>query len=262
MDLQLAGKCAVVTGASQGIGKAVSMGLSEEGARVVVCSRNYVSLVEIARQIECATGNHVVPIAADLSKPRDVKRLVSETMKALGAIHILINCVAVPIFGNFLELKEKDWLSVLETKYLGYVRCLREVLPYMIKQRDGRIVNITGRAGKEPSALHLPGGGANAALNILTKGLASEMGKYNIRINAVSPGPVATERLTKHIEARAAAGHTSVESLLAAYHVEVPLGRVAKPKEIADVVAFLVSDRASYITGACINVDGGRSKSI
>ena len=256
MELNLRGKTALVTGASQGIGKAVALGLAEEGVRVAICSRREAALAATASEIQSATGMEVVPIVADLTRLEDIKSLVGHVLAKFGAIHILVNCVTSPIFGKFLELPDEAWKTVLETKYFGYLRCLREVLPHMIKQREGRIVNISGIAGVIPNPLHLAGGSVNAALDLVTKGLALEMGQHNIRVNAVVPGLVATERYAQMAKALPVEKQSTLEEFS---KVSTVLGRPAQPKEVADLVLFLASDRSSYITGACFILDGGRS---
>jgi len=170
------------------------------------------------------------------------------------------SCAASPIFGNFFELADEAWKAILETKCFGYIRCMREVLPHMIKQGDGRIVNISGVAGVVPNPGHLPGGSVNAALNLVTQGLALEMAKHNIRVNSVLLGLlVATERYARLAGALAAEKQSGFEAVSKAYAALVLLQRLAQPKEIADLVVFLASDRSSYITGACLIADGGRS---
>lgn len=262
MNLGLSGKAALVTGASRGIGKEVARRLAEEGARVAICSRNLKTLLEVAREITSATGNDVFPFEVDVTKPGDIQALVRKVVRKLGTIHILVNCAAVTAYGSFLSISDRDWLSVFMTKYFGYVRLTRQVIPYMIKQREGRIVNITGVAGIEAlSPLYLPSGSTNAALNLFTTGLARDMAKHNIRVNAVAPGLVDTERVTRLKEISAAEKRSNKVSP-SAESADLPLGRLGQPREIADVVAFLVSDRASYVTGACLRVDGGRTRSI
>jgi NAD(P)-dependent dehydrogenase (short-subunit alcohol dehydrogenase family) len=259
MNLELSGKAALVTGASRGIGKEVARRLAEEGVRVAICSRNLKTLLEISREITSATGSGVIPFKVDVTKPGDLRALVRKVVRKLGAIHILVNCAAVTAYGSFLSISDRDWVSVFMTKYFGYVRLTRQVIPYMIKQREGRIVNITGVAGIEAlSPLYLPSGSTNAALNLFTRGLARDMAKHNIRVNAVAPGLVDTERFKEISAAEKGSNKVSPST----ESPDLPLGRLAQPKEIADVVAFLVSDRASYVTGACLRVDGGRTRSL
>ncbi|MFC1929368.1 SDR family NAD(P)-dependent oxidoreductase [Chloroflexota bacterium] len=254
----LTGKIGLITGASREIGSEIALRLSEEGARLGICSRNQSALEDAAERILLATGHRPMPIIADLTKLQDIKELVSKMIADFGRIDILVNCASVTAYGNFLDMPDEEWFSTFDVKYFGIMRTIREVIPHMIRQKDGRIVNITGRTGKEPGAMTLPGGSVNAALNLLTKGLARNFGHYNIRINAVSPGPVNTAR----IQNLAKSTGKSVEEILLQYINETPLTRVAQPSEVADTVVFLVSDRASHITGTVIEVDGGLTRGI
>ena len=257
MDLGLKGKCALVTGASRGIGKAVALGLAEEGARVVISSNEREELEGTAREIASRTAMEVIPVFADVTKAEDVAMLVDNVLKAYGRIDILVNCMTAPVFGDFLEQSEEAWHLAMEVKYLGTVRCLRQVLPHMIRQRDGRIVNISGRGGIQPESFYLAGGSINAALILITKGLARAVAKHNIRINSVAPGAVATDRIKLGMEAKAREQGITIAEATASHASNIPIGRMADPKEIADVIIFLVSDRASYMTGTVIIVDGG-----
>ena len=259
--MELSEKVALIVGGAGEIGKATASRLTKEGCRMVVADRDYDKVKAFAEESEGA-GNETLAIKVDVTNLESVKLMVKSTINKFGTVDILVNTMASPIFGSFLDLPDKNWQEVLAVKYLGSVRSMREVMPHMINQKYGRIVNISGSAGKEPSPLHLPGGSINAAMNQLTKGLAREMGKHNIRINVVSPGPTATERAMELLRITAAERQTDIQTLLEADSKEVPLGRLAKPEEIAEVIAFLVSDRSSYINGAYIAVDGGRTKSI
>lgn len=259
--MELSEKVALIVGGAGEIGKATASRLTKDGCRMVVADRDYDKVKAFAEESESA-GNETLAIKVDVTNLESVKLMVKSTINKFGTVDILVNAMASPIFGSFLDLPDKNWQEVLAVKYLGSVRSMREVMPHMINQKYGRIVNISGSAGKEPSPLHLPGGSINAAINQLTKGLAREMGKHNIRINVVSPGPTATERAMELLRITAAERQTDIQTLLEADSKEVPLGRLAKPEEIAEVIAFLVSDRSSYINGAYIAVDGGRTKSI
>lgn len=259
--MELSEKVALIVGGAGGIGKATASRLTKEGCLMVVADRDYDKVKVFTEEIE-DSDNVALAIKVDVTNLESVKLMVKSTINKFGRVDILVNAMASPIFGSFLDLPDESWQEVLAVKYLGSVRSMREVIPHMIRQKHGRIVNISGSAGKEPSPLHLPGGSINAAINQLTKGLAREMGKHNIRINVVSPGPTATERAMELLRVTAAERQTDIQTLLDADAKEVPLGRMAKPEEVAEVIAFLVSDRSSYINGAYIAVDGGRTRSI
>ncbi|MFC1904746.1 SDR family NAD(P)-dependent oxidoreductase [Chloroflexota bacterium] len=259
--MELKGKVGIIIGGAGGIGRATSLRLAKEGCQVVVASRDYDKVKAVAQEVE-DSGNTALGIEVDVTSLESVKQLVKSTIDKFGTIHILVNSMASPIFGSFLELPDESWQEVLAVKYLGSVRSMREVLPYMIRQKYGRVVNVSGSAGKEPTPVHLPGGSMNAAINQFTKGLAREMGKHNIRINAVSPSLTATERAIQLAKIRAAERQIDIQTLREEDAKEVPLGRMGEPEEIAEVIAFLVSDRSSYINGACIMVDGGRTRSV
>jgi len=172
-----------------------------------------------------------------------------------------VNCTALPIFGAFLELDDADWEQVLQVKYLGYVRTLRAALPAMVQQNFGRIVNVSGRGGRQPTPAHLPGSSVNAAVNLLTKGLADIYGKHNIRINAVAPGPIDTPRYTAIANENAALarqGQSGPRSAAAT----TPVPRLGTPRDVADAVAFLVSERSGYTTGSILAVDGGGTATV
>ena len=259
--LELFDKVAIVTGGARGIGKGIALALAKEGANVAIADVLVDEAAGAVSEIE-KIGKKAIALKCNVTKVEEVAQMVKRGFDTFGKIDILVNCAAEPTFGRFVELPDEAWKSVIETKYLSYIRCMREVIPHMINQRYGRIVNISGNTAMEPSPLHLPGGSVNAAINHVTKGLAQEMGKYDIRINAVSPGVTATERLTKFMEAEAAEQHSNLETISKQLAAGVPLGRLAQTEEIANVVVFLVSDRSSYITGTCLLVDGGSNRSI
>jgi len=258
--VELQGKVAIVVGAG-GIGKAAAVRLAKEDCRLAVADRDLKRAIKVAEEVK-NSGHDAAAYGVNITDTASVKEMVNSAVDRFGTVHILVNCVGSPIFGNFLELSDEDWKTVIDVKYLGYVRTMREVLPYMIKQKDGRIVNLSGTAAKEPYLLQLPGGSVNAAINQITKGLARLMGKHNIRVNALSPGPTATERVIRLMEITAKERQASVEELLAQESEEIPLGRFAKPEEVAEAITFLVSDRSSYVNGAHFIVDGGLTRSV
>lgn len=259
--MELSGKVAIVAGGGGGIGQAAALRLAREGCQIAVAGLKWDKIHAVSEAIR-NSGYEAVAIPVDVTSSASVREMVKSTIDKFGAVHILVNTMASPIYGRFLDLDDKSWEEVLQVKYLGSVRTMREVLPHMIRQEYGRIVNMSGSAGKEPSPLHLPGGSVNAAINQLTKGLAREMGKYNIRINAVSPSHTVTGRNIQLMKVESAEKKIDLEAWLEAKARDVPLGRLAEPEEIAEVILFLISERSSYINGAYIAVDGGRTASI
>jgi len=263
MDLGLAGRVALVTGGSKGIGRACASALAGEGVQVAISARGCEALDDAAADIRANTGVNVLALQADVTRPTDIEQMVAQVVKQLGRLDILVNAAASLPAGAFLELPDEAWLRAMESKCLGYVRCARAVVPQMIRQgAGGRIINIAGTAAKKVMPGNIAASAANAALLIFTAGLAAEVAEYRILVNAVNPGPIATERLDTLLAARAATTNTSSEGVLAGIISQVPLGRLGTPDEVADVVVFLASVRASFITGTYLAVDGGMSKGI
>lgn len=259
--MELEDKVAIVTGGSGGIGRAIALRLAREGCRLTIVGKTPDRVDNAVAELT-GSGYEAVGIPTDVRQLSKIKNMVSATVTKYGAVHILVNSVAVPVFGSFLTLTDDAWISIFETKYLGYIRCVRAVLPHMIDQKYGRIINITGGSAREPTPLHLPGGGANAAITHFTKGLARDVGKHNIRVNCIAPGEVASERLMTIQKTIARETHTTYKSVLAKETANIPLGRLAEPDEIAEAALFLASERSSYINGASVLVDGGYSRSV
>lgn len=260
MNLGLEGKVALVTGGSRGIGRATALAFASEGARVALAAREQAVLEEAATTIEASTGHRPIVIVADCTRPPEVTTMVQTVVERLGGIDILVNSIGAAKGGNFLELTEQDWEESLALKLLGQIRCCREVLPIMRARGGGAIVNVIGHRGKQPEGRALPAGVANAGLINFTMGLAQEEARHGIRVVGVNPAPVETRRLQAVFETEARVLGVSTEEARQRWLSQVPLGRAARPEEIADVIVFLASERASFITGTVVHVDGGATR--
>ncbi len=261
MELGLAGRVALITGGSRGIGRACALGLAAEGCRVMLSARDADGLARVVREAE-AKGAEAASAAADLTRLEDVERVVQATLERFGRIDILVNNAGAIRGGDFLTLPDRAWAEDWELKPLGYVRMARAVLPHMRERRWGRIINIVGAAARNPSPAYTIGGTANAGLINFTKALADLGARDNILVTAVSPGATATERQEELIRRRAQAAGRPVEELRREIAAAQPLGRLARPEEIADLVVFLASERASFISGVAITIDGGASRGV
>jgi NAD(P)-dependent dehydrogenase (short-subunit alcohol dehydrogenase family) len=255
MNLNLQGLVGWVTGATGAIGQAICLGMAEEGVQVAMSARDLGRLEALADAIAEATGHRPAAVRADLTDPASIAGAVESILKAHGRIDLLVNSTTAPVAGPFEKLTDAEWEAVWQTKYLGYVRTLRAVLPHMQRQSYGRVVNISGGGGRQPSPMHLAGGGANAAVNHLSKGLANAYGQHGIRINVVAPGPIESERL--QMMATTASVNPS-SGVTPGQITSSPLGRTGQPEEVADAVLYLLSDRSGYVTGVVLPVDGGR----
>jgi 3-oxoacyl-[acyl-carrier protein] reductase len=265
MDLGLEGKTALVTGGSRGIGLAVARGLVAEGARVMICGRRADHLARAAAEVSrCARRAEaaVETIAADLSERAEVSRVATAAAARLGRIDVLVNNAGAIRAGDFLTTPDEEWTSGWALKLLGYVRMAREVLPLMQRQGAGRIVNVVGAAARNPSPTYMIGGAANAALINFTKALADLGARSGVLVTAVSPGPVRTERWYELARQQAAAAGKSDAEYEKEMASGYPLGRIASPDEVADLVCFLASARASFLTGITITIDGGITRGV
>ena len=252
MELGLQGKVAIVTGGSKGIGKATALGLIKEGASVLICARGKEALEATAREAQGGGEGRMVAVPADLTQAEAIKEVISRCLEVFGRVDILVNNAGSARPGDFLSLPDEAWLDDWTLKFFGYVRMAREVLPHMQKQKGGVIINIIGTGGLRPVGNYMIGGSANAALNHFTKALADEGAKHGARVVGINPGPILTERLERFLSAFSTGG-TAEEAM----KKMTPLGRVGKAEEVADLVLFLVSERAAFIHGANITIDGG-----
>lgn len=256
MDLELQGKVVLVTGGSKGIGQACAQAFAREGAKVAIVSRDLANL-EAARSELAADGAQILTIAADLRDPESAAHAVAQTEAALGPVDILINSAGAAKRHPPESLDAQAWRDAMDAKFFTYIHAMQAVLPGMAERASGAIVNIIGIGGRVASPVHLPGGSANAALMLASVGLANAWGHKGIRINAINPGATLTGRVQGRLDAEAAATGKPIEELRQRMESSIPLGRMAKPEEIADAALYLASARASYVTGAVLAMDGG-----
>jgi len=256
MDLGLTDSIVLVTGGSKGIGLECARAFAHEGARVAIASRDAGNLQRAAELLE-GEGIEVLPVAADLRNAEDAGKMARLVEERLGPIDILVNSAGAAARSPPSELTAKHWHDAMQAKYFTYIHAMDAVLPGMAKRGGGVVVNVIGMGGKQASPIHLPGGAANAALMLATAGLGNAFAGKNIRVNAVNPAATLTDRLQEGIAADARASGSTPEATLAARTRQHPMGRFAEPREIADVVVFLASKRASYVNGAIVSVDGG-----
>lgn len=252
MQLGLDGKVAIVTGGSKGIGQATALGFLDEGASVLVCARGKEALEETVQLAGKQGEGRIVGVQADLTKSGAIKDVVKKCKEAFGRVDILVNNAGSARPGDFLQLPDEAWVDDWSLKFFGYVRMAREVLPLMKQQESGVIINIIGTGALKPMGSYMIGGAANAALNHFTKALADEGAKHGVRVVGINPGPILTERLEQFLSTFSS-GNSREEAL----KKMTPLGRVGESKEVADLVLFMASERAAFIHGANITIDGG-----
>jgi len=253
MDLGILNKVAFVAASSQGLGKSVALELAKEGAHVIICGRNKESLAATQNEINKAGSGEVLAIAGDLSLGADRQRILKIAFEKYQKIDILVTNSGGPRSGKFEELDQEDWHNAYELLLASTVDLIRGVLPAMKAQRWGRIISITSQAVKQPVANLILSNSVRASVVGLIKTLAGELGSYNITVNNVMPGYTETNRLKNLI-----AANPKVSQAIN----EIPLGRFGQPEEFAAAVTFLASERASYITGVSLAVDGGWIKHI
>jgi 3-oxoacyl-[acyl-carrier protein] reductase len=264
MDLNLKGKVVLITGATRGIGADIALGFAEEGSQVAICARTKADLDARASEIGAATKATVVGFPVDLSKRSEPERLVAEVVKRFGRLDVLVNSAGVAPGGTVETLSDDDWDRGIDLKLMGLIRCTRAAIPVMRTQGGGRIVNVVGNDGVKCAYWEIVPAICCAAELIFTKTLAEQYGPEGIYINAVSPGPVETTLMRGLFEHLAKGKGVSVDAVVNAHVDSIPLNlkRIATPREVTNCVLFLASDRASFVNGEAINVDGGQMKPI
>ena len=259
MDLQLGNKHILITGGSKGIGLASAHAFLTEGARIAIVSRNTANLQRAAAQLRDAhpgAASRIATYCADTSHAGQALAALEQAQRAGGPIDVLVTSAGAARRTPADELTPQSWADAMQAKYFACVYMLDAVVKHMAQRGSGAIVNVIGAGGKVASSIHLPGGAANAALMLVTAGLATTYAPKGVRVNAVNPGLTLTERLQEGIAADARAQGISTEEALHRAQARLPLGRIARPEEIAAAIVFLASPRASYISGAILAMDG------
>jgi 3-oxoacyl-[acyl-carrier protein] reductase len=262
MDLGLRNRVAIVAASSQGLGKAVAAALAREGAKLAMCARTAATIESAAEEIRSAAGVEVLAKAMDVTNPAEVHLLVAETVERFGRVDICVTNAGGPPSKTFAETSQEDWGAAVNLNLMSTLHFAREVLPIMQKQRWGRLITITSVAVKQPIDGLILSNSVRSAVSGLVKSLSNEYGKDNVLVNNVCPGYTRTERLKELAAKLASTSGTTPEQVEQRWTSQIPLGRLAEAEEFANVVAFLASERASYITGASIAIDGGLIKGI
>jgi 3-oxoacyl-[acyl-carrier protein] reductase len=263
MDLGLKDRVAIVGGSSRGLGRAIAMSFAQEGANVAISARTEGDLrrteIELSR---VGSQQHVLAIPADLSVARDIRRVVRDTFNRFGQIGILVTHMGYGPPGRPSEFNDETIISALEENFLSAVRFAREVVPFMKQQRWGRIIHLLPSLGSKTANGTALSTTSQMALLGYSKMLANELAAFNITVNNVIAGPVDTEYLTASFDAESKESGQAFEELLKETISVIPMGRLGKPEEVGDLVAFLASDRASFVTGTSVMLDGGMRQDI
>lgn len=262
MDLGLNGKVALVCAASKGLGKAVAEELANEGANLILCARDAEILSQTCDEIRQKSGVEVIGISADLTKFADIERIYKESIKTFGQIDILVTNVGGPPAGTFENLSRENWENATQLLLTSVLDLTRLVLTQMKERRWGRILNITSIASKQPVENLILSNSLRAAVTGFAKTLADEIAPFGITVNNILPGYTRTERVEQLAQTIAEKEGITPEEAQSKWTSEIPMKRLGEPHEFAALAAFLVSERASYITGSSIAVDGGWIRSL
>jgi 3-oxoacyl-[acyl-carrier protein] reductase len=262
MDLGLKDKVALIAASSQGLGRAVAEELAAEGAALVLCARQPQMLAEVAAAIADNTGAHVLGVPADVTSMEDIKRVVEAGNDRFGRIDILVTNAGGPPAGTFAQITREQWEEAIRLTLFSAIELTRQVLPGMKQRRWGRILNITSIAVKQPVENLMLSNSLRAGLTGFARTLANEVAAEGITVNNIMPGYTRTERLEDLAKMMAEKQGISPDEFRGRWEKEIPMGRLGEPREFAALAAFLVSERASYITGTSIQVDGGWIRSL
>jgi 3-oxoacyl-[acyl-carrier protein] reductase len=262
MNLGLKDKVAIVAASSQGLGKATAEAFAAEGCRLALCARNAAALQKVADQLRVQHKVDTYFEAFDVTDPFAVQRFVAAVAAQFGSVDICVTNAGGPPAKGFLAASVEDWHKAVAANFLSAVYFAREVIPHMQKKHWGRIITITSITTKQPVQDLVLSNAVRTAVVGLVRSLANEFGKDGILVNNVGPGYTATDRLKELAKARSAASGKSEQEIFAGWAVDSSLGRIGEPREFADTVVWLASERASYITGQTILVDGGAYKGL
>lgn len=262
MDLGLKNRVALVAASSRGLGKAIALQLSREGARVVICARNQERLFKARDEIAAETGGTVRAFLVDVRNRKMVKEMVEQVVDELGTVEILVCNAGGPPAGLADDFTADDYREALELNLLSTINLCYEVIPLMKKQKWGRIINMASVSAKQPIESLILSNTARAGVLGFSKSLSNQMAPYGITVNAVCPGYIRTERVEELAQSFSEKGKGSVEDFYRKIEESIPSGRLGKPEEIARAVAFLASEGASYMTGIALQIDGGYIKGL
>jgi NAD(P)-dependent dehydrogenase (short-subunit alcohol dehydrogenase family) len=263
MDMELKGRTAFVTGASRGIGREIAMALAAEGVHLGLFGRDLERCNAVAQALRTRHPElRIAVVELDLADRAAIKPAVEKAIAALGAVDILVNCAGGAYRGRLAEIPDELWESYFAVKPLGLIRMTREAMPYLKRSSQGRVINISGTRGREPHGVQVMSGPINLGTLSITKAMANEFGPAGITVNAICPGSTDTGRWTELVSIRAREHGIPVKDAEKQLTADVPMGRVVKTQDVADLAVFLASARASMISGVAINVDGGRSRAI